>query len=431
MNSNGNASSNGPPTGDHSSIQQPDIGARSLALSEKVRSLRLSDKIAKSSGGGASSGMMWFLFLLVVVLAGVVGYNAYSTQSTLKRLDELDKKAATAAKKAEDDKIEGNDTITDPGERKEDIALQYKGFVVPISQILVSPEVGGKVVWLKFKEGQNVKKGDILAKIEEIKYKAEFDKAEAVVDGAVARWNVLWKYREDEVKQLKTELDEALATREQTLAEYVRSKSLQLSRSVAARDYEEAESKHRSAVARVKRIELSYELLQKGPRDEQIAAAKAEVDAAKAQLVNAKKSLDDTVIRAPVTGTILTKKAEENNQVNPSAFSNGLSASLCEMADLTELEIDVSIVERDRSRVKENQECRIRVDSWPGKVYEGYVSRIMPQADRSKNAIPVRVKVVRAQLAQDLNEGGPFLLPEMSAVVTFLNSQVDPKSYGK
>lgn len=279
-------------------------------------------------------------------------------------------------------------------------------------------------MWLKFKEGQTVEAGTDLAKIEDTEFRADFDRATALVAAATRRWEGLWKYREDEVKQARAELDDAMAQRDQALADFRRSQALRFTNSLAAKEFEEAESKYKSIEARVTRARLVHTLLQKGPRDEQIAAAKAELDQAKADLRRAEWRLGNCVVKAPVTGTILSKKAEENNQVNPAAFSNGLAASLCEMADLTELEIDVSIVERDRSKVKVNQECRIRVEAWPGKTYTGYVSRIMPTADRSKNAIPVRVKISKKLLEDDMSKGGPFILPEMSAVVSFLNREM-------
>jgi multidrug resistance efflux pump len=406
----------------------PDASGRTLSLSEKVRSLRLADKMS-TPGGGASRGFSWFLLVLIALLAGGVGYNVYATQSALRKIEELDKKSAGEAKKSQGDRIEPG--VDDPGERKDEIALQYKGTVVPIAQILVSPQVGGKVVWLKFKEGETVKEGAILAKIEETEFKFDLDRAEANVRAAEKRWQALWKYRDDEIRQAKAELDDALAQKDQAFAEYRRSLALRHSNALAAREFEDAEGKYKSIEARVVRLRLAHELLQKGPRDEQIAAAKAEVDQAKADADKARWRWDNCIVKAPVTGTILTKKAEENNQVNPAAFSNGLSASLCEMADLTLLEVDVAVVERDRSQVKLNQECRIRVDAWPGKVYEGYVSRIMPQADRGKNAVPVRVKIVRARLARDLGEGGPFVLPEMSATVTFLTRAIEPKTFDR
>ena len=101
-----------------------------------------------------------------------------------------------------------------------------------------------------------------------------------------------------------------------------------------------------------------------------------------------------------------------------------LSASLCDMADLTELEVDLSIPERDVDRLikfrvehAKPQKCQVRADAFPGRVYDGYVSRIMPTADRAKGAIPVRVKV---KVPRD--EEGVYLKPEMGVIVSFKKS---------
>ncbi len=123
--------------------------------------------------------------------------------------------------------------------------------------------------------------------------------------------------------------------------------------------------------------------------------------------------MGNCTIVAPISGTILKKNAEEGNIVNPIAF-NG-SFSLCEMADLADLEVDLSIQERDVARVHKGQKCKIRAEAFPDRVYDGVVSRLMPIADRAKGAIPVRVK-----LTVPTEEEGVFLKPEMSAVVSFL-----------
>ena len=85
------------------------------------------------------------------------------------------------------------------------------------------------------------------------------------------------------------------------------------------------------------------------------------------------------------------------------------------MADLSDLEVDLTIQERDISKVFQGQKCKVRAEAFPDRVYEGYVSRLMPIADRAKGAIPVRVKVkVPAE------EEGVYLKPEMGALVSFL-----------
>src|SRR5262249_8373972 len=124
--------------------------------------------------------------------------------------------------------------------------------------------------------------------------------------------------------------------------------------------------------------------------------------------------LDNCVVRAPVTGTILTKKAEEGNIVNPVAFN--ISASLCEMADLSDLEVDLNIQERDIANVFKGQKCKLRPEAFPKREYDGFVSRLMPIADRAKGAVPVRVKVLVPR-----EEEGKFLKPEMSVTVSFFS----------
>jgi hypothetical protein len=99
--------------------------------------------------------------------------------------------------------------------------------------------------------------------------------------------------------------------------------------------------------------------------------------------------------------------------VNPIAF-NG-SFSLCDMADLSDLEVDLAIQERDVARVHKGQPCEIRSEAYPKRVYQGFVSRLMPIADRAKGAVPVRVK-----LTVPAEEEGVYLKPEMGALVSFL-----------
>ena len=81
------------------------------------------------------------------------------------------------------------------------------------------------------------------------------------------------------------------------------------------------------------------------------------MEAAKADLDKAKWNLDNCEIRAPVSGIILKKSAEKGNIVNPSAFSNGISSSLCDMADLSDLEVDLKIQERDIAKVVKGMPC--------------------------------------------------------------------------
>jgi HlyD family secretion protein len=167
-------------------------------------------------------------------------------------------------------------------------------------------------------------------------------------------------------------------------------------------------------VQRVERLKAAVSLLKIGEREERIEMAKADVSSSEADLMKAEWRLGNCTIRAPISGTILRKNAEEGNIVNPIAF-NG-SFSLCEMADLSDLEVELDIQERDISLLSVGQKCRVRAEAWPDRVYEGVVDRLLPIANRSKGAVPVRVK-----LTIPADEEGVYLKPEMGAIVTFLN----------
>jgi multidrug efflux pump subunit AcrA (membrane-fusion protein) len=95
------------------------------------------------------------------------------------------------------------------------------------------------------------------------------------------------------------------------------------------------------------------------------------------------------------------------------------------MADLSDLEVDLSIQERDVSKVFVGQECQVRAEAYPERAYQGRVDRLRPIADRAKGAIPVRVK-----LKVPTAEQGVFLKPDMGVVVAFLSPTVDGKPTG-
>jgi multidrug resistance efflux pump len=298
---------------------------------------------------------------------------------------------------------------------KGEVALEAKGYIVPAHQILVSPKVSGMIVQLNVEEGRRVNKGEVLAVLETIDYAADVERAKASVGLMEAKLSELKNgNRAEEILEAQADLQEAEATVPQLEAEYKRNIELRRRSSATQQEYEVSESKYLAQLKRVERLRLAAKLMQLGPRAERIGAAEAELLQARAELAKAEWRLGNCTIRAPITGTILKKNAEEGNIVNPIAF-NG-SYSLCDMADLSDLEVDLNVQERDISVIQVGQKCRVRVEAYPNRIYNGYVDRLMPIADRAKGAVPVRVKV-----SIPAEEEGVYLKPEMGAIVTFLN----------
>ena len=150
----------------------------------------------------------------------------------------------------------------------------------------------------------------------------------------------------------------------------------------------------------------------------ELNAAEAELDAAKARRDESKRLLDSCKILAPITGTVLTKKADRGSLVNPLAFAS-TSGSLCEIADLSKMEVEIDVPERQITKVREKLDCLIAADANPDRPYRGYVDRIMPIADDSKNVIKVRVRVILPRGEAP----GSFLKPKMSVTVTAYNRE--------
>jgi len=231
------------------------------------------------------------------------------------------------------------------GRGPEGVVLEQAGYIVPSKLVSVSPHVSGQVIQLNFVEGQTVKKGDVLARLDATIYKAKVEGAKARVDIATA-----------ELAKLKS-----------------------------------------------------------GALEQDLVIATANVRQAKAKLQIAQWQLDATVIRAPSNGTILAKKTEEGNVVSPLASNSALAFGICELADLRELEVEVSVQERDIRRIVKGQLCHIQLDAFPKALYKGHVSRLLPMADRAKGAVPVRVKI-------EVPEKDMHLRLETRAKVQFLTT---------
>ena len=334
------------------------------------------------------------------------------------------------------------------------IRWEGKGVLVTARQISVSPiDVGGKVLELrgpqhpldteigqsvlggplavaqpvrKFEEGALYREGEIIAILDSTTYRAQVNEAKASLSSAEQRREAAVQRREAqlpssvrkvEVDELEASLKEAQANKLQADQELER--QIRLGTGTAVKERQQAEATSSAASAKVRNLEARLVLLKEGPRKETLAAfeadvksAEADVAAASARLVQAQWRLDNCTIKAPISGTVLTKSAEVGKLVNPMAFSGG--GAICDLADLGELEAELKVSEREIGKVRVGMRCTVRPDAYQDRVYAGTVHRIMPIANRADNSINVRVRV-------KLFDGelpGTYLKPEMGAVVS-------------
>jgi multidrug resistance efflux pump len=384
-------------------------------LVNRVQQLRLGDQLGAAKRPGGGSWLPWVLCGLLAVTWAGVGIRSYKAGGP----DRAGEGPATAPVAAGSGSPRPQAAPSAPGE----IMFTLKGNLIPSLQIAVSPvDVAGEVTEIRFKEGDRVRQGDVLARLRDTRYRNEHNTAVATYEAAVQRKLDLLPgaVREAEKAELKAQWAEAEANRVQAAQELERVKAQRATGSNSPQDVEKAVANLAMAEARVDRTDKTYKLLLAGARKERVLAAEADIAAAKARMEEAKRLLDNCVIKAPITGTVLTKKADIGSLVSPAAFN--VAASLCEVADLSRLEAEVDVPERQITKVRERMDCQLTADANPDRVYRGYVDRIMPIADDSKNVIKVRVRVVlpRGEPA------GSFLKPKMSVTVTAYNRDFVP-----
>jgi multidrug resistance efflux pump len=389
-------------------------------LRDRVRSLRLSR--IPSGTSYARTLAAWGFVVLVVGVCAWLGYQAIEARRERGEAS-ADKASQADEKSSPRDALKPPASATSSATPQGEIALEAKGYIIPAHQSLVSPKVSGMIVELFIEEGKRFNAGDLLAVIESKEYQYDLDRAVAAEQAAGARWREARRRLGDmelEVNQTQAQIDEVVEQIKQIQQDWDRKDSLRKSGNVSKQELEEVESKLQVALKRKKQLEFAHELMKVSARQERLDAAQGDWDTAKAEVDKAKWKLDNCRIVAPIKGTILVKKAEKGNNVNPIAQMG--STSLCEMADLSDLEVELNIPERDIAVIRVGQRCSVRADAWPDRVYSGVVSRLMPIADRAKAAIPVRVKVT-----VPADEEGVYLKPEMNAKVVFLNSLAGTK----
>jgi len=382
-----------------------------VSLADRVRSLKLSGGSPQSARRGAF-WTPWVLCLLLTAVCGYLAYVAFVERSeSATRTEELDAPPTTVVE---------TDSTKLPPPKPGSVTLNAGGYIIPVQRVQVSPKVGGQVIELheNLLEGTFVKEGTILARLDPTKYKFQHDQAKAAADIARAEWEELKTgNREEEKKHSAAQLKEAEEARKQLTDELYRLK--QSGRGSTDDERIKVESRLRQTEQKVEQLRQMDKIMQDGPRKEKIDAAFARYQQALVRLNDAKYDLDNTEVRAPVTGIILEKKAEVGNTVRPESFGQGLSASLCDMADLTKLEVDVDVSERDLPNVFQGQKCKVWPEAFMHRQYEGVVSRLMPVASRSKSSVSVRVQIQVPPDERD-DHGGLLLRPDMRARVHFL-----------
>src|SRR5215475_5432016 len=298
------------------------------------------------------------------------------------------------------------------------VVLSASGYIVAHHKINVNSKVTGRVKWIGVEKGDKVKEGQILVRLEDDEFRAQYLQALGAVENAKAYLEQLQNgSRPEEIQQAQHNLEEARATAANDKVTLDRTKELFAQGVVSKQALDDANAKYEADQQRANSLQQSFALSKLGPRAEEIARGKGQLLQAQGTAAYAKSQLDATQVRAPVTGTILERKVEKGELLTAqfaSTAEGGPQGSVVALADLNDLQVELDIAQGDFARLTPHQKGVVTVDAFPNLKWEGVIAEMSPEANRQKATVEVKVQILKPDF---------HLRPEMNTTVRFIGDE--------
>lgn len=268
----------------------------------------------------------------------------------------------------------------------EGVVLNATGYIVAAHKIEVAAKVVGKVKWIGVDKGDRVHEGQVLVRLEDDEYQAQLQQAKGQLATLQARLDeALHGSRPEEIAQALANLNAAKADLDNAKTTLDRAKNQASEGLTPKQTVDDAQSRYDSSIHKVTSLQKAYELLKLGPRQEEIDALRGQVEQARGALAYAETNVANTVIRSPVTGTILARAVEKGEFVTTSFVGDrGAKGYVVSLADLNDLEVELDISQNDFAKLHSDQHGVVTVDAFPDRKYDGFIKEISPEANRQK-----------------------------------------------
>jgi HlyD family secretion protein len=315
------------------------------------------------------------------------------------------------------------------------VRITANGKVQPVQTVNISPKATGILRELLVEQGDRVRKGQIIARMESEDVSARMMQARAQVAEAQARLAAVRSgNRPEETAQRQAEVEQARAqVRDAEARLQLANQRLERNRTLAnegaisrdsldevIREANSARANLEQAQANLRAAEQSFVLSRNGSRAEDIAQAEAQLASALGNLRSVEVQQDDTVLRAPFDGIITQKYATEGAFVTPTTSASDASSatSTAIVAIASGLEILAEVPEVDVGQIRPGQAVEIRADALPNQVFTGEVRLVAPEAIVQQNVTSFQVRI-------SLLSGQDKLLSGMNVDLDFLGDRLD------
>lgn len=298
---------------------------------------------------------------------------------------------------------------------KENGAMILSGNV-EVTETNVGFKIPGRVVARLVTEGDRVKAGDLIARLDSAELASIVDQNRASLKEAATKLAELTAgSRAQEIQQAKANMNAQEADLEKVKKDYERAETLYKNGAISASQFDAARSAFDSRKAFTKSAYEGLSLVTEGPRKEDITIAKHRVEQAGAALAASEQRLKDTEAFAPVAGIVLRKNVEPGETI-------AAGTPVVTLGDLESPWIKVYVKEDKLGLVKLGQKAKVTVDSYRGKSFDGTVTYISSEAEFTPKTVQTqeeRVKLVFGVKVSVKNEQGE-LKPSMPADVRIM-----------
>jgi HlyD family secretion protein len=255
---------------------------------------------------------------------------------------------------------------------------------IEATEVEISSKLPGRLAQLLVKEGDQVQANQVIAHLDMSEVEAEVAQQRAALARAEAQLReLLAGSRIQEVEEARANLQQAEDNLNLARDDWNRFDNLFKEGAVSAQERDRAKNRIEIALSQVKAAQERYALMRIGPRSEVIEAARHERDRAKAVLGMAQVRLRDSAILAPLAATVLTKRAEQGEVVNP-------GFPIVILIDPDDLWLRVYIPESEIGLVSIGQAAAVTVDSFPNRRFEGTVVEISSKAEFTPRTVQTK-----------------------------------------
>ena len=271
-------------------------------------------------------------------------------------------------------------------------------------------KIAGHVVQRLVEEGDNIKKGQQIAKLETADLELEVANAKAQLLASQAALAQLKNgSRPQDVSVARAALRSAEADKNNAAAEYQRTQQLFAQDAISTQERDRSQTAYATAAARADQAAQQLSLVVEGPRQEEIELATARLEQAKQALNLAQTRLGYAQVASPIDGVVLSKNIESGEYVSP-------GTPVVTIGELDQVWLKAYISESDLGKVKLGQKVAVTTDTYPNKIYNGVIGYIASEAEFTPKNIQTaeervklvyRIKIMIENTARELKPGMP------------------------